>query len=59
MLTLRISCEQEEKLLYVRSLSRKHREHLENTASLLESSLRALDTKEMALFLQVSLNAPR
>ncbi|XP_033977999.1 E3 ubiquitin-protein ligase TRIM63-like isoform X2 [Trematomus bernacchii] len=54
MLTLRISCEQEEKLLYVRSLSRKHREHLENTASLLESSLRALDTKEMALFLQTA-----
>ncbi|XP_033933492.1 E3 ubiquitin-protein ligase TRIM63-like [Pseudochaenichthys georgianus] len=51
VLTLRISCEQEEKLLYVRSLSSKYREHLENTASLLESSLRALDTKEMALFL--------
>ncbi|KAK5920214.1 hypothetical protein CgunFtcFv8_024049 [Champsocephalus gunnari] len=50
-LTLRISCEQEEKLLYVRSLSSKYREHLESTASLLESSLRALDTKEMALFL--------
>ncbi|KAK1875280.1 Tripartite motif-containing protein 55 [Dissostichus eleginoides] len=54
MLTLRISCEQEEKLLYVRSLSRKYREHLENTASLLESSLRALDTKEMAQFLQTA-----
>ncbi|KAK5860512.1 hypothetical protein PBY51_021981 [Eleginops maclovinus] len=53
-LTLRISCEQEEKLHYVRSLSRKYSQHLENTAKLLETSIQTLDTAEMALFLQTA-----
>lgn len=53
----RINAEQEEKVDYIRSLSRKHTEHLENTAKLLETAIQTLDESEMAVFLQVSPNA--
>lgn len=55
-LTLRISCEQEEKLDYIRGLRRKHSEHLENAAKLLETAIQTLDESEMAVFLQVSVS---
>lgn len=58
-MTLRINCEQEEKLDYVRGLRRKYTEHLENTAKLLETAIQTMDESEMAGFLQVNLNAPR
>ncbi|XP_070830313.1 E3 ubiquitin-protein ligase TRIM63-like [Chaetodon trifascialis] len=51
---LRISSEQEEKLDYIRGLRRKHSEHLENTAKLLETAIQTLDESEMAVFLQTS-----
>lgn len=54
---LRISAEQEEKLDYIRSLRTKHTEHLENTAKLVETAIQTLDESEMAVFLQVNLNA--
>lgn len=54
---LRINVEQEEKLDYIRGLRRKHNEHLENTAKLLETAIQTLDESEMAVFLQVNLNA--
>uniref|UniRef100_A0A8C4H8M4 Tripartite motif-containing protein 54 n=1 Tax=Dicentrarchus labrax TaxID=13489 RepID=A0A8C4H8M4_DICLA len=53
-LTLRINSEQEEKLDYIRGLRRKHTEHLENAAKLLETAIQTLDESEMALFLQSS-----
>ncbi|KAE8290434.1 Tripartite motif-containing protein 55 Muscle-specific RING finger protein 2 [Larimichthys crocea] len=53
-LTLRISCEQEEKLDYIRGLRRKHSGHLENAAKLLETAIQTLDESEMAVFLQAT-----
>lgn len=50
---VQINAEQEEKLDYIRGLRRKHSEHLENCAKLLESAIQTLDQSEMALFLQV------
>lgn len=55
---LRINSEQEEKLDYIRGLRRKHSEHLENAAKLVENAIQTLDESEMAVFLQVNLNAP-
>ncbi|XP_038579820.1 tripartite motif-containing protein 55-like isoform X2 [Micropterus salmoides] len=57
-MTLRINCEQE-KLDYIRGLKRKHTDHLETAAKLLETAIQTLDESEMAVFLQVNLNAPR
>lgn len=53
---VQINSEQEEKLDYIRGLRRKHSEHLENSAKLLETAIQTLDESEMALFLQVNLN---
>ncbi|CAF93116.1 unnamed protein product, partial [Tetraodon nigroviridis] len=49
---VQINAEQEEKLDYIRGLSRRHGEHLESSAKLLESAIQTLDQPEMALFLQ-------
>uniref|UniRef100_A0A3Q3WYT7 RING-type E3 ubiquitin transferase n=1 Tax=Mola mola TaxID=94237 RepID=A0A3Q3WYT7_MOLML len=51
---LRINAEQDEKLDYIRVLRRKHSEHLENSAELLETAIRTLDESEMAVFLQAA-----
>uniref|UniRef100_A0A3Q1GJZ8 Tripartite motif-containing protein 54 n=1 Tax=Acanthochromis polyacanthus TaxID=80966 RepID=A0A3Q1GJZ8_9TELE len=51
-LTLRINSEQEEKLDYIRGLTRKYTEHLDGTAKLLETCIQTLDESEMAVFLQ-------
>lgn len=56
---VQINTEQEEKLDYIRGLRRKHSEHLENAAKLLETTIQTLDESEMALFLQVNLNTVR
>ncbi|XP_008302100.1 E3 ubiquitin-protein ligase TRIM63-like [Stegastes partitus] len=53
-LTLRINSEQEEKLNYIRSLTRKYTEHLDGTAKLLETCIQTLDESEMAVFLQAA-----
>uniref|UniRef100_A0A4W6CFW5 Tripartite motif-containing protein 54 n=1 Tax=Lates calcarifer TaxID=8187 RepID=A0A4W6CFW5_LATCA len=53
-MTLRITCEQEEKLDYIRGLRKKYSEHMENTAKLLETSIQTLDESEMAVFLQTA-----
>ncbi|KAM9349494.1 E3 ubiquitin-protein ligase TRIM63-like [Symphorus nematophorus] len=53
-MTLRINSEQEEKLDYIRGLTRKYTEHLENTAKLLENAIQMLDESEMAVFLQTT-----
>ncbi|XP_072220179.1 E3 ubiquitin-protein ligase TRIM63-like [Leuresthes tenuis] len=51
---VRINAEQEEKLQYIRSLSRKHSEHLDATAKLLETAIQTMDESEMAVFLQTA-----
>ncbi|XP_041847803.1 E3 ubiquitin-protein ligase TRIM63-like [Melanotaenia boesemani] len=51
---LRVNAEQEEKLHYIRSLSRKYSEHLDNTAKLLETAIQTMDESEMAIFLQTA-----
>ncbi|XP_073348025.1 tripartite motif-containing protein 55a isoform X1 [Pagrus major] len=51
---LRINSEQEEKLDYIRGLRRKHSEHLENAAKLVENAIQTLDESEMAVFLQAT-----
>lgn len=53
---VKINAEQEEKLDYIRSLRRKHSEHLENAVKLLETAIQMLDESEMAVFLQVRIN---
>ncbi|XP_038575078.1 tripartite motif-containing protein 55a isoform X1 [Micropterus salmoides] len=53
-MTLRINCEQEEKLDYIRGLKRKHTDHLETAAKLLETAIQTLDESEMAVFLQTA-----
>ena len=50
---VQINAEQEEKLDYIRGLRRRHSEHLETSAKLLETAIQTLDEPEMALFLQV------
>ncbi|XP_074505910.1 tripartite motif-containing protein 54-like isoform X2 [Sebastes fasciatus] len=53
-MTVRISCEQEEKLDYIRGLRKKYSEHLEHTAKLLETAIQTMDESEMAVFLQTT-----
>ncbi|KAM6989836.1 E3 ubiquitin-protein ligase TRIM63-like [Tautogolabrus adspersus] len=53
-MTLRINCEQEEKLDYIRGLRRRYSEHLENTAKVVETAIQTLDESEMAVFLQTT-----
>ncbi|XP_022622094.1 E3 ubiquitin-protein ligase TRIM63-like isoform X2 [Seriola dumerili] len=53
-MTVRITCEQEEKLDYIRGLRRKYNEHMENTAKLLETAIQTMDESEMAVFLQTT-----
>ncbi|KAM3866257.1 tripartite motif-containing protein 55a [Diretmus argenteus] len=53
-MTLKINGEQQEKVDYIRSLSRKYTEHLESMVKVLETGLQTLDESEMALFLQTA-----
>eukprot|EP00064_Thunnus_orientalis_P021130 superscaffoldBa00006231_g21285 len=53
-LTLQINAEQQEKLDYIRGLSRKYSQHLEDAAKLLETAIQTMDESEMAVFLQTA-----
>lgn len=55
---LKINAEQEEKLDYIKGLRRKHNEHLETTAKLLEDAIQTLDESEVVVFLQVNVMEP-
>lgn len=48
-----ITWSQEEKLEHVRSLIKKHADHLEIVSKLVESGIQFMEEPEMALFLQV------
>ncbi|XP_016343887.1 E3 ubiquitin-protein ligase TRIM63-like isoform X1 [Sinocyclocheilus anshuiensis] len=51
-LTLKITAEQQEKLDYIGGLQCKYREHLDNTAKLVETGFQTMEESEMAIFLQ-------
>ncbi|XP_055059206.2 tripartite motif-containing protein 55a isoform X1 [Misgurnus anguillicaudatus] len=51
-LTLKINAEQQEKLDYISGLQRKYREHLDNSAKLVETGIQTMEESEMATFLQ-------
>uniref|UniRef100_A0A671K479 Tripartite motif-containing protein 54 n=1 Tax=Sinocyclocheilus anshuiensis TaxID=1608454 RepID=A0A671K479_9TELE len=51
-LTLKITAEQQEKLDYIGGLQHKYRDHLDNTAKLVETGIQTMEESEMAIFLQ-------
>ncbi|XP_051984805.1 tripartite motif-containing protein 55a isoform X2 [Xyrauchen texanus] len=51
-LTLKITAEQQEKLNYINGLQCKYKEHLDNTAKLVETGIQTMEESEMATFLQ-------
>ncbi|KAM7379890.1 hypothetical protein PAMP_005405 [Pampus punctatissimus] len=53
-MTLQINAEQQEKLDYIQSLSRRYSQHLEDAAKLLETAIQTMDESEMAVFLQTA-----
>uniref|UniRef100_A0A3P8YP60 Tripartite motif-containing protein 54 n=1 Tax=Esox lucius TaxID=8010 RepID=A0A3P8YP60_ESOLU len=48
-----ISHEQDDKLSYVRSLMRRHGDHLEGAVKLVETAIQSMEEPQMAVFLQV------
>ncbi|KAK3515060.1 hypothetical protein QTP70_004987 [Hemibagrus guttatus] len=53
-MSLKVTAEQEEKLIYIRGLKRKYEDHLENVTKLVESGIQTMEEPEMAVFLQTS-----
>uniref|UniRef100_A0A672I7X5 Tripartite motif-containing protein 54 n=1 Tax=Salarias fasciatus TaxID=181472 RepID=A0A672I7X5_SALFA len=53
-MTVRINAEQDEKLSYIRNLTKKYTEHLDSTAKLVETAIQTMDESEMAVFLQTA-----
>lgn len=49
----KVTAEQEEKLNYIRGLSRKYGDHLEESCKIVEMGIQTLEEPEMASFLQV------
>lgn len=49
----KVTEEQEEKVNYIRSLTRKYGDHLEESCKIVEMGIQTMDEPEMALFLQV------
>ncbi|KAL0156627.1 hypothetical protein M9458_047873, partial [Cirrhinus mrigala] len=51
-MNLKVNAEQEEKLNYIRGLTRKYGDHLESMTKIMETGIQTLEEPEMALFLQ-------
>lgn len=51
----KVTDEQEEKLNYIRGLTRKYGDHLEQSCKVVEMGIQTMEEPEMALFLQVRL----
>lgn len=49
----KVTAEQEEKLNYIRGLTRKYGDHLEESCKIVEMGIQTMEEAEMALFLQV------
>lgn len=52
-MNLKVNAEQEEKLNYLRGLTRKYGDHLETMTKIMETGIQTLEEPEMAVFLQV------
>ncbi len=52
----KVTAEQEEKVTYIRSLTRKYGDHLEESCKIVEKGIQTMEEPEMALFLQVRVN---
>eukprot|EP00063_Salmo_salar_P062012 XP_014036847.1 PREDICTED: tripartite motif-containing protein 55-like isoform X1 [Salmo salar] len=51
-LSSKVAAEQEEKLNYIRGLTKKYKEHLEQSSKTVETGIQTLEEPEMAVFLQ-------
>ncbi|XP_015810716.3 tripartite motif-containing protein 55 [Nothobranchius furzeri] len=51
-MTQKVTAEQEEKVDYIRSLTRKYVDHLEESCKMVEMGIQTMEESEMALFLQ-------
>lgn len=49
----KVTAEQEEKVNYIRGLTRKYGDHLEESCKTVEMGIQTMEEQEMALFLQV------
>lgn len=49
----KVTAEQEEKVNYIRGLTRKYGDHLEESCKIVEMGIQTMEEPEMALFLQV------
>lgn len=49
----KVTAEQEEKVNYIRGLTRKYGDHLETSCKIVEMGIQTMEEPEMALFLQV------
>uniref|UniRef100_A0A672PRK3 Tripartite motif-containing protein 54 n=1 Tax=Sinocyclocheilus grahami TaxID=75366 RepID=A0A672PRK3_SINGR len=52
-MNLKVNAEQEEKLNYIRGLTRKYGDHLESMTKIMETGIQTMEEPEMAVFLQV------
>lgn len=50
----KVTAKQEEKVNYIKSLTRKYGDHLEESCKIVEKGIQTMEETEMALFLQVS-----
>lgn len=50
----KVTGEQEEKLNYIRGLTRKYGDHLEECCKVVETGIQTMEEPEMAVFLQVT-----
>ncbi|XP_077365048.1 tripartite motif-containing protein 55b isoform X3 [Festucalex cinctus] len=51
-MSLKVTAEQEEKVSYIRGLTRKYGDHLEESCKIVEKGLEIMEEQEMAVFLQ-------
>ncbi|XP_016134529.1 tripartite motif-containing protein 55-like isoform X2 [Sinocyclocheilus grahami] len=51
-MNLKVNAEQEEKLNYIRGLTRKYGDHLESMTKIMETGIQTMEEPEMAVFLQ-------
>lgn len=54
-MSLKVTAEQEEKVSYIRNLTRKYGDHLEESCKIVEKGLEIMEEQEMAVFLQVGI----
>lgn len=52
-MNLKVTSEQEEKLNYIRGLTKKYGDHLESMTKIMETGIQTLEEPEMAAFLKV------